>query len=216
MSAPLAASTLLVPIVTFSFAPRARARSACGTVARVAFGESEPFFSNACRIMPPIFPAPRNATFFPARSLAIIFLGLEQHYGRLNHRGHRVHRGRKPDFLLDSSSISRVHRTLVLDAARLSIQFHAVVTMSLNPRVAFHCNSACAFAGFATSLGGSPARRGTTLRGTGFPVTASTAEITSCTEAPVPVPTLTAKLSFPAARWSSALTCALAKSFTWM
>src|SRR6266700_7601312 len=74
MSAPLAASTLFVPTFTFNFAVRALAPSACATVARVDFADSKPFFSNACRIMPPILPAPRNATFFPARSLAIIFL----------------------------------------------------------------------------------------------------------------------------------------------
>src|ERR1700676_367742 len=86
MSAPLIASTLSVPTFTFNFAASDFARSSCATVARVDFGESEPFFSNACRIIPPILPAPRNATFFPARSLAIIFLGIECHYESFNHR----------------------------------------------------------------------------------------------------------------------------------
>ncbi len=75
MSAPLAASTLLVPTFTFSFAARALARSSCATVAQVDFAESMPFFNRACRIMPPILPAPRNATFFPARSFPMISLG---------------------------------------------------------------------------------------------------------------------------------------------
>ena len=67
-------------------AANAFARSSCATVARVDFADSSPFFSNACRRIPPILPAPRNATFFPARSLAIIFLGslMERN---LNHRG---------------------------------------------------------------------------------------------------------------------------------
>ena len=73
MSAPFTASTLLVPTFTFSFAASAFARSSCATVAQVDFAESRPFFSSACRIMPPIFPAPKNATFFPASSFAMIF-----------------------------------------------------------------------------------------------------------------------------------------------
>src|SRR5208337_5621515 len=87
-SAPLAAATLSVPTFTFSFAANAWARSSCATVAHVDFVESIPFFSSACRIMPPILPAPRNATFFPVRSFPIISSGLQN----LNHGGHRVHR----------------------------------------------------------------------------------------------------------------------------
>src|SRR5580692_8816113 len=71
MSAPLAAATLSVPTFTFSFAASALARSSWATVALVDFAESIPFFSRAWRIMPPIFPAPRNATFFPVRSFPI-------------------------------------------------------------------------------------------------------------------------------------------------
>src|SRR5215469_2716201 len=89
---------------------------------------------------------------------------------------------------------------------RRSSQFHAVLTISFRPRVAFHCNSDCALAGSATRAGGSPGRRGAILWGTLLPVIFSTAEITSCTEAPVPVPTLTAKLSLPNARCSRAFT----------
>src|SRR5579864_4438662 len=71
MSAPLAASTLLVPTFTFNFVDNALARSSWATVAHVDFAESRPSFSRACRMIPPIFPAPRNATFFPVRSLAM-------------------------------------------------------------------------------------------------------------------------------------------------
>src|SRR4029077_5658318 len=71
MSAPLAASTLLVPNFTFNFADNALARSSWATVAHVDFAESRPLFSNACRMIPPILPAPRNATLFPVRSFAM-------------------------------------------------------------------------------------------------------------------------------------------------
>src|SRR5579859_5070700 len=116
MSAPLAAATLLVPTFTFSFALSAFARSSWATVAQVDFGESRPAFSNACRRMPPILPAPRNATFFPAKTFAIIFLGT---YSRLNHSGHRFH-GERLTLQLHPIPCSRYH--LAQSPRRLPLQ----------------------------------------------------------------------------------------------
>jgi hypothetical protein len=62
---------LLVPTFTFSFAANALARSSWATVAHVDFAEINPLFSRAWRMIPPILPAPRNATFFPVRSFAM-------------------------------------------------------------------------------------------------------------------------------------------------
>src|SRR5580692_7229884 len=94
------------------------------------------------------------------------------------------------------------------------IQFQAVCTTSRSPRSAFHCSNFSAFRGSATNSGGSPARLGPIFRCTFLPVACSIAEITCCTEQPVPVPRFTAKLSLPLANRSKAFTCAVAKSFT--
>ena len=57
---------------------------------------------------------------------------------------------------------------------------------------------------------------GPATRGTGRPVTSSTARTTSSTEWPAPVPTLRTSKAPPASRCSSATMCASARSATWM
>ncbi len=71
MSALRTAARLSVPTETPSFSARARARSSCWTVAKVALGESRPFSSSALSRIPPILPAPSTATRFPEKSKLI-------------------------------------------------------------------------------------------------------------------------------------------------
>src|ERR1700745_1967317 len=103
MSASLAASTLLVPTFTFNFDDSALARSSWATVAQVDFAESRPLFSNACRMIPPILPAPRNATFFPARSFAMgsydFPFSISQSHDRERRRAHHSPNLRAPAML---------------------------------------------------------------------------------------------------------------------
>src|SRR5579872_1742192 len=54
------------------------------------------------------------------------------------------------------------------------IHAQAVETLSFNDRLVFQFRTLSARAGSATNEGGSPARRGTILTGTFFPVTSST------------------------------------------
>ena len=68
----------------------------------------------------------------------------------------------------------------------------------------------------ATSLAGSPARRGVSTAGMGCPVTLRAVSITSRTEYPIPFPRLKILLSPPCIRYCTARMCACAKSVTWM
>src|SRR5215217_5650936 len=81
-------------------------------------------------------------------------------------------------------------------------QSQAGPTMSLiSLRLASQPRSSLARAGSATSMAGSPSRRGPYLTGTVLPETASTAEMISFTETPTPVPRLHRTEAPPAARW---------------
>src|SRR5437660_10044163 len=101
MSAPLAASALLVPTFTFNFSANALARSSWATVAHVDFAESRPFFSSACRMIPPILPAPRNATLFLVRSFAMgtydFPFSISQSHDREHRRAHHFPAPSRPD-----------------------------------------------------------------------------------------------------------------------
>src|SRR5580700_8269348 len=99
---------------------------------------------------------------------------------------------------------------------RCCIHCHAVLTLSRSERLVFHCSNCCARAESATRAGGSPGRRGTIFLGTFFPVTSSTAAITSFTDEPAPVPRFTVKEGFPACSLCSAFTCASARSTTFV
>src|SRR5215471_1666785 len=73
--------------------------------------------------------------------------------------------------------------------ADFCIQFQAVETDCSKDRAAFHFRVFSALEGSATSIGGSPGRRGTMRLGTG-PQIFSTASRISFTEYPLPVPRL--------------------------
>src|SRR5437879_10191980 len=77
-----------------------------------------------------------------------------------------------------------------------------------------HCSNRRAFSGLATRTGGSPVRRGAATVGTAWPPTSPTLAITSSTDAPLPVPTLMARLSSPRWRYCRAQMCAEARSVT--
>ena len=101
--------------------------------------------------------------------------------------------------------------------ARRSCQRYACsMIVSSAAYLGFHFKSSAARRGFATSSGGSPARRPTSRAGTLRPVTFSTVSRTSRTECPCPVPRLTLMRRRAAREIFERQRCASAESTTWM
>src|SRR5699024_189463 len=94
-------------------------------------------------------------------------------------------------------------------------QCHAsLIIFSIDVRDGFHPKISCALSELATSVAGSPGRRGPILDGILFSVTFLAASIISLTENPWLLPKLKILLSPPFCRYSSANKCASIKSST--